>query len=410
MELMAPVGSRESLQAALDAGCDSVYFGVSQLNMRARASSNFKISDLKEVSRCCQERSVRSYLALNTLLYDHDLRLSRSIMEAAQKAEISAVICADMAALTLAHELGLPIHISTQLSVSNLEAVRFYARYAEAIVLARELTLPMVARITRAIEEQDIRGPSGKRIRIEIFGHGALCVAVSGRCSMSLLTENSSGNRGACKQNCRREYLVTDPETGQSLKIENNYVLSPTDLCTIGLLPEIVAAGVEIFKIEGRGRSADYVDRVVRTYREAFVALEEETYTRERIAAWNRDLKTVYNRGLSEGTYLGKPFQEWSGYDGNKATHRREFVGRVEKFYSKISILQMTIQDSPLSSQDSFQVVGETTGILRGHHPEIWCEENCLEVAPRGTQITFKVAGKVRPGDRVYRLVETEFV
>jgi putative protease len=404
MELMAPAGSFETLQAALDAGCDSVYFGVAQLNMRARASSNFELADLPAVQERCAARGVRTYLTLNTLLYDHDLALARRILDGARDVGVSAVICADPAAIAFARERDLAVHISTQLSVANLEAVRHYARVAETIVLARELTLPMVARITEAIASEDIRGPTGELVKIEVFGHGALCVAVSGRCGMSLLTDNTSGNRGSCTQNCRREYEVTDPENGQRLRIGPDYVMSPSDLCTIGALDRVRDAGVSILKLEGRGRSADYVDRVVRTYRGALEALAKGEYTPERIAAWNERLGTVFNRGLSAGFYLGQPFEAWSRTEGNQATRRREFVGRIEKYFGKISVAQLTIQDKPLGREDEYQIVGDTTGILRGQGPDLWLEQDRIDVARRGQQVTFQVARKVRPGDRVFRL------
>lgn len=406
MELMAPVGDRASLEAALGAGCDSVYFGAGQLNMRARATSNFDLDELAGVVAHCREAGVRSYLTLNTLLYDHDLALADALLDAAREAGLSAVICADVAAIQKARARDLPVHVSTQLSVSNLEAVRFYAAWADVIVLARELTLPMVARLTRAIAREEIRGPSGELVGIEVFGHGALCVAVSGRCSMSLLTENSSGNRGACKQNCRREYRITDPETEQELLVGDHYVLSPMDLCTIGMLDQVVAAGVRVLKIEGRGRSPDYVDRVVRTYRSALDALEAGEYTAERIEAWNRDLGTVFHRGLGSESFRGRSFREWSGMDGNQASTRREYVGRVENFYRRISVLQLTVEDHPLRASDRYQVIGETTGILRGANPRLRLEEETLEVAERGQQVTFEVPGRVRPGDRVYRVVD----
>lgn len=407
VELMAPVGSYESLNTAINAGCDSVYFGVTQLNMRARAANNFDLEDLRKISDIAKEHGVKTYLTINTLLYDHDLKLVYKLIDAAKENEIDAIICADMAAILYGNKIGQTVHISTQLSVSNIEAVKFYAQYSNMIVLARELTLPMMKKICEQVETEDIRGTDGERVQIEVFGHGALCVAYSGRCSMSILTDNSSANRGACRQNCRRSYKVIDEETNTALRLENNYVMSPSDLCTIGLLDELVDTGIKVIKIEGRGRSPDYVDRVIRTYREALDSIEEGTYTKEKIKQWNKDLGTVYNRGHSHGFYLGKQFMEWSGVYGNKATKKRIWVGDVKHFYSKISVAEVEIMaGESLSSEDEYQITGQTTGIVRGKNPDMIIDEKPVKITKKGDVITFKVEGKVRKGDKVYRVDE----
>ena len=408
VELMAPVGSFESLQAAINAGCDSVFFGITQLNMRARAASNFGFEDLKKIAKIAQKSNVRTYLTLNTLLYDHDLKLSYKIIDAVKEAGIDAVIVADMAAIMYANKVGVEVHISTQLSVSNIESVRFYAQFSDMIVLARELTMPMMKNICDQIKAEDIRGKNGQPLEIEVFGHGAMCVAISGRCSMSLLTDNSSANRGACRQNCRRSYKIIDEETKTQLKVENDYVMSPEDLCTVGLLDELVGTGISVLKLEGRGRSADYVDTIVRVYREALDSLNEGTYSSEKITEWNTRLGTVYNRGLSAGFYLGKPFVEWSGAYGNKATKRRELVGTVTHYYPKIKVAEVAVRENTFSTDDEYVFTGKTTGALRGEKPQLIVATKEVEIAQKGETVTFVVSDRVRKGDRLYKVVETE--
>ena len=406
VELMAPVGSFESLQAAINAGCDSVFFGITQLNMRARAASNFDFDDLKEIARISQESGVRTYLTLNTLLYDHDLKLAYKIIDAVKAAGIDAIIAADMAAVQYANNVGVEVHISTQLSISNIESVRFYAQFSDMIELARELTVPMMQRICEQIREEDIRGRSGKPLDIEVFGHGAMCVAISGRCSMSLLTDNSSANRGACRQNCRRSYKIIDEQTKTQLKVENDYVMSPEDLCTVGLLDELVGTGITVLKLEGRGRSADYVDTVVRVYREALDALNEGTYSPQRVVEWNERLGTVYNRGLSAGFYLGKPFVEWSGAYGNRATKHRELIGLVTHYYPKIAVAEVMVQENPFSAEDEYVFTGKTTGVVRGKKPKLIVDSQKVPLAEKGDIVTFTVSERVRKGDRLYKLVQ----
>ena len=407
VELMAPVGSFESLKAALNAGCDSVFFGITQLNMRARAASNFGFEDLAEIARIAQSRGVRTYLTLNTLLYDHDLKLAYKIIDAVKEAKIDAIIAADMAAILYANSVGVEVHISTQLSISNIESVRFYAQYSDMIVLARELTVPMMKHICDSIRKEDIRGRSGKPLDIEVFGHGAMCVAISGRCGMSLLTDNSSANRGACRQNCRRSYKIVNEETNTHLTVENEYVMSPEDLCTVGLLDELVNTGITVLKLEGRGRSADYVDTIVRVYRDALDALRDGTYTPTAIAEWNTRLGTVYNRGLSGGFYLGKPFIEWSGAHGNRATQKRELVGTVTHYYSKLGVAEVLAQENTISSEDEYIITGRTTGVIRGKNLLLTVNSEQVDTAPKGSAVTFVVSEKVRKGDRLYKLVST---
>lgn len=408
VELMAPVGSFESMMAGIHAGCDSIYFGITKLNMRAKSSSNFDFDDLDRIVDICGTHGVKTYLTLNTLLYDGDLSLAYEIIDRAREANINAVIASDMAAILYANQVGQPVHISTQLSVSNVEAVRFYAQYSNMIVLARELTLPMVKQICEQIQEEDIRGTDGELLKIEIFGHGAICVATSGRCHMSLLTHNSSAQRGACVQNCRREYIVTAVGTNTQLKLENNYVMSPSDLCTIGLLDELVASGISTLKIEGRGRTPRYVDTVITCYREALDAIADGTYTEDKITDWNQRLGTVYNRGMSGGFYMGKPFIEWSGVYGNKATKRRELIGVVNNYYTKAKIAEVQVNSSMITNEDEYQFTGVTTGVLTGKNPVLWVDEHEVQAAQKGDIVTFKVESKVRRGDRLYRMVDNE--
>ena len=407
IELMAPVGSYESMMAAIHAGCDSIYFGITKLNMRAKSSSNFDFEDLDKIVDICGQHGVKTYLTLNTLLYDNDLALAYEIIDHAKAANVDAVIASDMAAILYANKVGQTVHISTQLSVSNIESVRFYAQYANMIVLARELTMPMVKQICEQIQADDIRGTDGELLKIEIFGHGAICVATSGRCHMSLLTHNSSAQRGACVQNCRREYTVTAVGSNVQFNLENNYVMSPSDLCTIGLLDELVATGIATLKIEGRGRSPDYVDTVISCYREALDAIADDSYTEDKIANWNQRLGTVYNRGMSGGFYMGKPFIEWSGAYGNKATKRRELIGVVNNYYTKVQIAEVQVNSGVISNQDEYQFTGVTTGVLRGQNPVLWVDEQEVQAAQKGDIITFRVEDKVRRGDKLYKVVDS---
>src|SRR5680860_170432 len=338
VEILAPVGSYESLIAALKAGCNSVYFGVEQLNMRARSSINFTTDDLRKIGETCKERNVKTYLTINTVLYSHDIRLMKSIVDQAKANGITAIIGADHAVLSYCKSIGMPLHISTQANITNIETVEFYAVFADVMVLARELSLRQVAEISREIERRQIKGPSGELVRLEVFAHGALCMAVSGKCYLSLHSNNASANRGACIQNCRKEYIVTSKEDGVELEIHNEYIMSAKDLCTIGFLDRILDSGVSILKIEGRGRAADYVDTVVRCYKEAVCAVSDDTYTQEKIENWTKQLATVYNRGFWDGYYLGRKMGEWNDSYGSKATDKKIFLGKGVKYFDKIKV------------------------------------------------------------------------
>jgi len=403
IEIMAPVGSYESLEAAIKAGADSIYFGVQQLNMRAKSSDNFNIGDLIKIVLICKKHNIKSYLALNTIVYDHDLLLMRNICDAAKLAGITAVICSDMAAISYARSINLEVHASTQLNVSNLEAVKFFSRYCDVIVLARELTLKQIEDICKKIKKEKIKGASGKLLKIEIFVHGALCVAISGKCYMSLATQNSSANRGACLQPCRRKYKVTDEETGDELIVDNQYIMSPKDLCTISFLDKLVKSGVSVFKIEGRGRSADYVYTVVSVYRQALKAVKNKSYTKEKIRAWIKSLSEVYNRGFWQGGYyLGKKLGEWSGTYGSHATMEKTLVGRVTHFFDKKKITEVLLTDHPMKKGDKIIITGEKTGIVYHTISNMWFNGKPIKKAEKTSLITLKIKEKVRENDKVF--------
>lgn len=403
-ELLAPVGSYESLRAAINAGCDSAYFGVTHLNMRARSSAKFELEDLRKIVKICHDANVKAYLTVNTLIYDHDLKTARGLIDAAKDAGIDAIIAADTAMILSARSQNVEVHISTQLSVSNTQSVKFWSKYADTIVLARELTIPMIKRITQQIEEQNIKGPGGNPVKIECFAHGAMCISISGRCGMSLYTTGASANRGACKQACRKPYVVTDKESGAQLEIDNEYVMSPQDICTIDFLDELVNAGVSVLKIEGRGRSPDYVDEVIRCYREALTAIDDGTYTPQKIAAWKKRLESVYNRGLSSGYYLGRK-QGWSKVDGSKALFKKVYVGRVEKYFRKAGVFDLLIQDHEIKIGDSYKIIGPTTGVLKGEVKEMRDDdEKEIASAGKASLVSIKCDSRVRKNDKLYIL------
>ncbi len=404
IEIMAPVGSFEAFAAALNAGCDSVYFGVEQLNMRARASHNFTLEELKEVAQTCREHGVRSYLTMNTLLYQHDLILMRKILDAAKEADISAIIIQDIAAIQYARSIGLSIHASTQLSISNYEAVKFYAQFADTIVLAREVDMDMMREICENIEKDQLKGPAGNLVRIEVFVHGALCIAQSGRCQMSLITNNTSAQRGACLQECRKKYKVIDEETGTEMVIDNEYVLSPTDLCCLPFLDKLAATGVSVFKIEGRGKSADYVSKVVQMYREARDAIMEKTFTQEKIDHWMEELKSVYNRGFSEGYYLGRKLPEWSGFSGNKSTDEKIYVGEVSHYFPKAKAAELNTLAHEIKKGDRFVIIGKTTGAVYGSVENMLKENVSVETSGKQCLVTIPLAETVREHDKIYLL------
>lgn len=408
-EIMAPVGSYESLAAAINAGADSIYFGITQLNMRAKAANNLTINDLKEVAKRCHEAGITTYLTVNTLLYEHDLTIMRKIVDAAKENGIDAIIASDFAALQYCNEIGMPVHISTQLSISNYESVKFFAKMTNRVVLARELTLDQIKEIALKIREDQLMGNEGKLMEIEVFVHGALCVAQSGRCYMSLYTYNSSANRGACKQNCRAKYKVTDVDTGKELIIDNQYVMSAADICTIDFVDQLLEAGVKVFKIEGRGRSPEYVDTVVRVYKQALRDIAEGTYTQEKIEGYFEQLKEVYNRGLSKGNfYLGKELGEYSNVYGSQATKEKVYIGRVSHYYTDAKIVEVTVETGEVRVGDAFSITGVTTGAYRDTIRELRVNGEPAEIAKKGDLLTFPVTEYLRINDKMYLVVDRE--
>ena len=407
IELLAPAGCYPSLHAAIHNGADAVYFGLAQLNMRARSRRSFDLEDLGEICRICKDAKVKTNLALNTLLYEHDLSLARQILEQAVEHKVDAVILSDMAAVQIALELRLEVHLSTQLSISNLESVRFYAQFCNRIVLARELSLPMIRTITQGIQRDNIRGASGRLMEIEAFAHGALCVAVSGRCNMSLYTSNASANRGACEQNCRKEYKVTDVETGDEFIVDNNFVMSPTDIQTIDFLNEMLDSGVTVFKLEGRGRAPEYVGAVTAAYRKALDAHQSDTYTENLSRECKAELKKVYNRGTSSGYYLGKK-QGWSNHAGSKATRRKDLVGTLKNVFTKSGVIEVDSSHLAFSLRDEYVIVGNTTGAVSGVAEELRMDSEgqpqSVQEVPRGAGFTMTHTGEARRGDKLYRL------
>jgi len=402
---MSPAGSFAALSAAIKAGADSVYFGVDQLNMRAR-SANFSFDDLPKIVAQCQEAGVKTYLTLNTVLYNHDIQLMKQICDKAKEVGITAIIASDLAAISYAHSIGIEIHISTQQNVSNLESVQFFSQYADVIVLARELTLAQIKHICDGIVSENIRGPKGNLVEIEIFAHGALCVAISGKCYMSLATYNSSANRGACRQNCRRSYKVIDEETGVELQVNNKYIMSPKDLCTIGFIDKIIDAGVIVLKLEGRGRSPDYTRTVTACYSESVDAYLSGTYTKEKIDQWIARLEKVYNRGFWHGGYyLGKKMGEWSGAYGSQATTENIFVGQATKYYAKSAIGEFSVETKQVSVGDTLLITGPTTGAIEVPVEEMYVDEKPAMVAKKGQIFTMPIAERVRKSDKIFTVI-----
>ena len=407
-EIMAPVGSRECLQAAIQAGADSIYFGIERLNMRAHSASTFTIDDLREIAATCQEHSMKSYLTVNTIIYGEDIPLMREIVDAAHEAGITAVIASDVAVMTYCRQVGQEVHLSTQLNISNIEALRFYAQFADVVVLARELNMEQVAEIFRLAEEQDICGPGGKRIRIEMFCHGALCMAISGKCYLSLANAGRSANRGECVQICRRSYLVTDRETGNELEIDNKYVMSPKDLKTIRFIDRLMNAGVRVFKIEGRARGPEYVYTVVKCYKEAIQSVIDGSFTEEKKDQWDERLATVFNRGFWDGYYQGQLMGEWNKHYGSCATERKVYIGRGVKYFSKLGVAEFTVDAADFKLGDKLLVTGPTTGVMYIDATEIRLELEPVETAPKGTHVSIPVPGKIRPSDKLFKLVKTD--
>lgn len=407
-EVMAPAGSKEAMAAAIKAGADSVYFGVEQLNMRARQTNNFLVEDLPDVAQLCKENNVKSYITLNTIIYDHDISLMKRIVDKAKEAGITAIIASDLSVMNYCKKVGMEVHISTQSNITNIEAIELYSNYADVMVMARELTLKQVKDIVKTIEREDIRGPQGELIQIEIFAHGALCMAVSGKCYLSLHSDNASANRGACVQNCRWKYEVKD-EKGNELLIDNEYIMSAKDLCTIDFLDLILDAGVQVLKIEGRGRAADYVYATTKCYREAVDSIIEGTYTKEKIEDWKRRLQEVYNRGFWDGYYLGQKMGEWSNRYGSVATTRKIYIGKGMKYFSNVGVGEFVLESHDIKQGDRIQIIGPTTGLVEAIAEDIRLETGeSVEKAIKGDTFTLKIAEKIRPSDRLYKVVEAD--
>lgn len=405
---MSPVGSYESLWAAIQGGADSIYFGVGALNMRAQSSANFSLEDLAQISRICQENKIKSYLTINTVIYSQELDLMREVLHAALTHKISAVIASDLAVITYAHKIGLEVHISTQCNITNIEAVKFFSTYADVMVTARELSLDQVRQITQQIEEQNICGPKGNLVEIEIFAHGALCMAVSGKCYLSLDHYNKSANKGSCLQLCRRPYKVTDMDGGNELLIDNQYILSPKDLKTLDFIDKIVKAGVKVLKIEGRGRSADYVKTVTRVYKEATLAYLDNTLTPEKLQTWNHALGSVYNRGFWSGYYLGQTLGEWTQNYGSQASKRKVYVGKVTNYFQKINVAEIKMESHDLEVGDEILVTGQTTGVYEDTLKEIRVDLNTTQKTKKGEFASIPTHSLLRRGDKVYKLISGE--
>ena len=407
IELMAPAGDFTAMQAALDNGADSIYFGVEQLNMRARASMNFIIDDLPEINKRCSEKGVRTYLTLNTIIYDHDLSIIKTLLDKAKEANITAVIAMDQAVISYARQIGMEVHISTQINITNIETVKFYTLFADTMVMSRELSITQIKKICDQIIKDDVRGPSGNLVEIEIFGHGALCMAVSGKCYLSLHSANSSANRGACKQNCRKKYTVIDQETGFEIELDNEYMMSPKDLCTISFLDQIIDSGVKVLKIEGRGRAPEYVATVVKAYREAIDAIAEKTFSQEKVTEWMSRLETVYNRGFWSGYYLGQELGEWSDNSGSSATQKKVYIGKGRHFYPKSNVAEFLIEAYDLTVGDKVLIQGPTTGSQEMVIETMQVDEKPdSEKAIKSDIITFKTDFRVRPSDKLYKIVQ----
>ena len=407
-EVMAPVGSREALAAALKAGADSIYFGIEALNMRAHSASHFTIDDLRDIAARCAEQGVKSYLTVNTIIYDEDIELMHRICDAAHEAGISAIIASDVAVMSYCNEIGQEVHLSTQLNISNVEALKFYARFADVVVLARELNLDQVRQIYEAIEREKICGPKGELIRIEMFCHGALCMAVSGKCYLSLDNLGRSANRGECMQICRRSYTVRDRETGVELDVDNKYIMSPKDLKTINFIDRMMEAGVRVFKIEGRARSAEYVYTVVSCYKEAIAAVEAGTFTPELVESLTTRLATVFNRGFWVGYYLGRKLGEWSDVYGSHATEKKQYVGKGMKYFSKLGVGEFYIEAGEFEVGDKMLIIGPTTGALYVEATDIHGDNGPVEKAVKGMRVSIPVPEKIRPSDKLYKVVKQE--
>ena len=403
---MAPAGSYEALSAAIQGGADSIYFGIEGLNMRAKSSNNFTIEDLHNIASICREHDMKSYLTVNTVIYDEDIELMHKIIDAAKEAEVSAIIASDVSAMMYARQIGVEVHLSTQLNISNTQALKFYAQFADVVVLARELNMDQVAAIYKDIVEQEIKGPSGELIRIEMFSHGALCMAVSGKCYLSLHEYNKSANRGACTQVCRHSYNVKDRETGHELDIENQFIMSPRDLKTIHFLNKMMDAGVRVFKLEGRARGAEYVRTVVECYKQAIESVIDGTYSEEKIKAWDERLYSVFNRGFWDGYYLGRKLGEWSPVYGSEATKKKLYVAKGMKFFSNIGVAEFLVETNSVKVGDEVVIIGPTTGAIFLTIDEIQVDYKKVDEAVKGDKFSIKVPEKVRPSDKLFVMVE----
>ncbi len=405
IELMAPAGSYEAISVAIKAGANSIYFGVEQLNMRTKSTHNFTLEDLPNIAQLCKENGLKSYLTLNTIVYDHDIQLMKRIIDESKSSGITAIIASDHAVMNYCRKVGIPVHISTQTNITNIDTVEFYSAYADVMVMARELSLLQVQEINREIKRREITGPSGQLVRTEVFGHGALCMAVSGKCYLSLHTNYSSANRGACIQNCRKSYIVMDKDDGVEFEVDNEYIMSAKDLCTIDFLDKVVDAGISVLKIEGRGRSADYVYVTTQCYREAIDSLQNGTYSKTKIDQWKERLSTVFNRGFWDGYYLGRKMGEWSDEAGSKATKRKVYIGKGMKFYDQLGIGEFLIEAQGCQVGDELLIIGPTTGVIETILKSMRVDDSVATSVKRGATITFEVPEKIRPSDKLYKLV-----
>ncbi len=408
IEITAPVGSWESLMAAIKAGADSVYFGVGVLNMRARSSINFTLRDLVKITRICRKHRVTTYLTLNTVVYDHEFIQVKKTVNSALKNGVDAIIASDQAVIQYARQIGMPVHMSTQTNISNIQAVSFWSQFADVMVTARELTLDQIASITRAVKHKRITGPSGIPVQIEIFAHGALCMSISGKCYLSLDHYNASANRGSCYQLCRRPYHITDSETGIELEVDNEYIMSPKDLCTISFIDKIARSGVSVLKIEGRGRSPEYVKTVVECYREAVDSFYNGTYSPPKVEAWMKRISTVYNRGFWDGYYLGRKMGEWAEKHGSVATESKTYIGKITNYFTRLKVAEIKIEAGSLSPGDRVYIQGPTTGVVELSIPEIRVDLKPVQSTVKGEQCSIPVGVFLRRADKVYKIINHE--
>ncbi len=406
INIMAPVGSFESLMAAIQGGADSIYFGIEQLNMRARSSHNFTMDDMLKIGSICKEHDIQTYLTVNTIMYDKDLDFMKNVIRKAKEQKIGAIIASDQSAIQYARSVDIPVHISTQLSISNIETIKFYSGYADVMVLARELDLEQVSAITKTIREENINGPGGDLVAIELFAHGALCMAISGKCYLSLHEQNYSANRGECMQTCRKPYLVTEKESGYELEIDNEYIMSPKDLCTINFINKILDAGVKVLKIEGRARPPEYVYTVTRCYDEAVKAYIDGSYGEEKIKNWKQRLSSVFNRGFWDGYYLGQKSGEWSHRYGSRATKRKIYIGKAINYFTKIKVAEFKIETGTLKAGDDILITGPTTGVVYSHIKEIRVDRKPVNKATKGEYFSIAIENQVRRSDKLFKVVD----